>query len=179
MHAPRRTQQVILDLLTSYFQPWFKTDVNSILDEQEIDAIRKGKYVSFHVRRTDKLTYHESTRIETVVSVSVREHHQSHHRKRHTPTHAALFPTNGAHTRYRSPQIFTLLVVEIVNKYWHPLTRVTPVNMSEHVRFHTEAVHTDFRYKRNITVILASISRRFKVECVIRGKCKSMLLNHT
>lgn len=39
----------------SHVQPWFKADVEAILDEPDIAAVREGKYVGMHIRRTDKI----------------------------------------------------------------------------------------------------------------------------
>ncbi|CAM9383799.1 unnamed protein product [Ectocarpus sp. 6 AP-2014] len=42
------------NLLHTHIQPWFKADVQAILDEPDIAAMRSGKYVGLHIRRTDK-----------------------------------------------------------------------------------------------------------------------------
>ena len=46
--------QMLYDYLHSHLQPWFKADVQAILDEPEINTLRAEKYVSLHIRRTDK-----------------------------------------------------------------------------------------------------------------------------
>ncbi|CAM9795718.1 unnamed protein product [Ectocarpus fasciculatus] len=46
----------LYEYLLSNLQPWCKADVQAILDEPEIAALRSGKYVSMHIRRTDKIT---------------------------------------------------------------------------------------------------------------------------
>ncbi|CAN0285974.1 unnamed protein product, partial [Ectocarpus fasciculatus] len=35
--------------------PWFKEDIDSILQERDVDSVRSGRYVAIHVRRGDKL----------------------------------------------------------------------------------------------------------------------------
>eukprot|EP00752_Nemacystus_decipiens_P013005 g11506.t1 len=45
----------LLDHIYSHFQPWFEDAVSEILDEPAIAALRRGKYVGFHIRRTDKI----------------------------------------------------------------------------------------------------------------------------
>eukprot|EP00903_Cladosiphon_okamuranus_P007625 g7394.t1 len=47
----------LYDFIYSHAQPWFKADVQAILDEPDIAALREGKYVGMHIRRTDKLIY--------------------------------------------------------------------------------------------------------------------------
>eukprot|EP00903_Cladosiphon_okamuranus_P007636 g7405.t1 len=47
----------LYDYMHSHLQPWFKADVQAILDEPDIAALRQGKYVGMHIRRTDKLIY--------------------------------------------------------------------------------------------------------------------------
>ncbi|CAM9255484.1 unnamed protein product [Ectocarpus sp. 12 AP-2014] len=48
------TQAMLLDHLQSHLQPWFKADVQHILDEPATAAVRNGTYLSMHIRRTDK-----------------------------------------------------------------------------------------------------------------------------
>ncbi|CAM9212405.1 unnamed protein product, partial [Ectocarpus sp. 13 AM-2016] len=48
------TQAMLLDHLQSHLQPWFKADVQHILDEPGTAAVRNGTYLSMHIRRTDK-----------------------------------------------------------------------------------------------------------------------------
>lgn len=45
---------MLLDHLQSHLQPWFKADVQRILDEPGTAAVRNGTYLSMHIRRTDK-----------------------------------------------------------------------------------------------------------------------------
>ena len=47
--------QILLDYLHSHWQPWLKRDIQSILDEPAIAAVRGVPYISIHVRRGDKL----------------------------------------------------------------------------------------------------------------------------
>ncbi|CAM9336551.1 unnamed protein product [Ectocarpus fasciculatus] len=51
---PIDTQAMLLDHLQSHLQPWFKADVQRILDEPGTAAVRNGTYLSIHIRRTDK-----------------------------------------------------------------------------------------------------------------------------
>eukprot|EP00903_Cladosiphon_okamuranus_P007629 g7398.t1 len=44
----------LYDYLNSHVQPWFKDDVQAILDEPDVAAVREGKYVGMHIRRGDK-----------------------------------------------------------------------------------------------------------------------------
>lgn len=46
--------QRLYDYLHSNVQPWFKADVQAILDEPDVAAVREGKYVGMHIRRGDK-----------------------------------------------------------------------------------------------------------------------------
>ncbi|CAM9127186.1 unnamed protein product, partial [Ectocarpus sp. 4 AP-2014] len=48
------TQAMLLDHLQSHLQPWFKRDVQHVLDEPGTAAVRNGTYLSMHIRRTDK-----------------------------------------------------------------------------------------------------------------------------
>eukprot|EP00903_Cladosiphon_okamuranus_P007627 g7396.t1 len=48
---------MLYEHLTSHLQPWFKADVEAILAEPDIAAVRAGTYVSMHIRRTDKQIY--------------------------------------------------------------------------------------------------------------------------
>ncbi|CAM9879742.1 unnamed protein product [Ectocarpus sp. 8 AP-2014] len=48
------------NLLHTHIQPWFKADVQAILDEPGIAAMRSGKYVGLHIRRTDKANEYRS-----------------------------------------------------------------------------------------------------------------------
>eukprot|EP00903_Cladosiphon_okamuranus_P007624 g7393.t1 len=51
----------LYDYMHSYLQPWFKADVQSMLDEPDIAALREEKYVGMHIRRTDKIIYDGAT----------------------------------------------------------------------------------------------------------------------
>ncbi|CAM9619263.1 unnamed protein product [Ectocarpus fasciculatus] len=42
------------NLLHTHVQPWFKADVEAILDKPDVAAMRSGKYIGIHIRRTDK-----------------------------------------------------------------------------------------------------------------------------
>lgn len=53
--------------LSSHVQPWFKADVEALLAEPDIAAVRTGKYVSMHIRRTDKQIYDKDPFTETEV----------------------------------------------------------------------------------------------------------------
>lgn len=46
--------QKLFDYLHSHHPPWFKADVQAILDEPDIAAMREGIYVGMHIRRGDK-----------------------------------------------------------------------------------------------------------------------------
>lgn len=56
-----------IDYIHSFLQPWVKHDMRLMLREPDIAAVRAGKYISMHVRRTDKLVYNEAKKTETVV----------------------------------------------------------------------------------------------------------------
>lgn len=49
--------QKLYDYMYSHVQPWFKADIQAILDEPDIAALRRGRYIGMHIRRTDKLIY--------------------------------------------------------------------------------------------------------------------------
>ncbi|CAN0323174.1 unnamed protein product [Ectocarpus sp. 12 AP-2014] len=58
-HSGVETMEIFANLyeyLLSNLQPWCKADVQAILDEPEIAALRSGHYVSMHIRRTDKIS---------------------------------------------------------------------------------------------------------------------------
>lgn len=57
-------RQMLVDHLHSYLQPWFKADIQRILDEPDIAEIRNGKYVGMHIRRTDKANEIKLTKTE-------------------------------------------------------------------------------------------------------------------
>ena len=63
-------RQMLLEHVYSHFQPWFEDAVSAILDESAIAALRRGKYVGVHIRRTDKLVS-EAEETETEVRVAV------------------------------------------------------------------------------------------------------------
>ncbi|CBN75391.1 hypothetical protein Esi_0090_0082 [Ectocarpus siliculosus] len=56
--------QMLVDHLHSYLQPWFKADIQRILDEPDIAEMRNGKYVGMHIRRTDKANETKLTKTE-------------------------------------------------------------------------------------------------------------------
>lgn len=60
-------RQMLLDHIYSYFQPWFEDAISAILNEPPIAALRQGKYVGVHIRRTDKIVS-EAKKTETEVS---------------------------------------------------------------------------------------------------------------
>ena len=62
---------MLYEHLTAYFQPWFKADVEAILAEPDIAAVRAGKYVSMHIRRTDKQLFDGDPLTETEVGAHV------------------------------------------------------------------------------------------------------------
>lgn len=64
-------RQMGIDYLHSFLQPWVKHDMRSVLREPDIVAVRAGKYISMHVRRTDKQVYNEAQKTETVVRSAV------------------------------------------------------------------------------------------------------------
>lgn len=55
---------MLVDHLHSYLQPWFKADIQRILDEPDIAEMRNGKYVGMHIRRTDKANEVKLTKTE-------------------------------------------------------------------------------------------------------------------
>ena len=54
--------QILLDHLHSHWQPWLKRDIQSILVEPAIAAVREVPYISIHVRRGDKLIHEAEAR---------------------------------------------------------------------------------------------------------------------
>ncbi|CAM9674084.1 unnamed protein product [Ectocarpus fasciculatus] len=61
---PMRVLAMLVDHLHSYLQPWFKADIQRILDEPDIAEMRNGKYVGMHIRRTDKANEVKLTKTE-------------------------------------------------------------------------------------------------------------------
>lgn len=55
---------MLYDHLSMHFQPWFEADVQALLSEPDITAIRAEKYVSMHIRRTDKIAETPATDTE-------------------------------------------------------------------------------------------------------------------
>lgn len=71
LRPPHQTRSQILQQLFEYLhehlQPWFKADAQAVLDEPDIAALRGSKYVSMHIRRTDKQIYDGASFTETMV----------------------------------------------------------------------------------------------------------------
>lgn len=59
--------QKLYDYINSYLQPWFKADVQALLDQPDIAAARKGNYVGMHIRRTDKQVFDRAKFVPTEV----------------------------------------------------------------------------------------------------------------
>lgn len=66
MHTPFLAFQRLFDYLHSHLQPWFRADVEAILNEPDLVAVGEGEYVSMHIRRGDKLL-REATKTKTEV----------------------------------------------------------------------------------------------------------------
>ncbi|CAN0221093.1 unnamed protein product [Scytosiphon promiscuus] len=45
----------LYSFLQSFRQPWFKADIQAVLDEPPLAALRRQPYVSMHIRRADKI----------------------------------------------------------------------------------------------------------------------------
>ncbi|CAM9580923.1 unnamed protein product [Hapterophycus canaliculatus] len=52
-----------MDFLYSHLQPWFKEDMRTILEEDELVSVRDANFVAIHVRRGDKL-HREAEKVE-------------------------------------------------------------------------------------------------------------------
>lgn len=50
----RCSMQMLYGYLQSFRQPWFEADIQGVLDEPPIAALRRQPYVSMHIRRADK-----------------------------------------------------------------------------------------------------------------------------
>lgn len=76
----RLVAQMLYEHLNSHLQPWFEADVQALLAEPDIAAVRAGKYVSMHIRRTDKQIFDRDPFTETEV------HNRTYCCNMHSPT---------------------------------------------------------------------------------------------
>lgn len=65
-------RKVIGKFMDSHRQPWVKRDIDSVLSEASIAAVREGTFIGLHVRRGDKLL-REAKRVEVEVREDTRE----------------------------------------------------------------------------------------------------------
>lgn len=59
------TTKMLADHIMSHLQPWVLDDIQALLSEPELSAVRARKYVGIHVRRGDKLQTPQGSRIES------------------------------------------------------------------------------------------------------------------